>query len=238
MILLGVALYSPGRAQTPTYSWTLVLPKNETRAKDVVARDDFEAREMVQGMNTVEAVFHHRLTLQRTSISGLLSKPAPFCELDFDAVHPFVPTSEEKKVLHEYFARGGFMLMSEDVYPYTRAETLAVKSWPIVDFVTKELPAVDPNFTVERVTEKHPIFHQFYTAKTPKALSNELALNPRLPDFTLVSYKGHPCVFFTANCVCNETEWVPLPRPFPENTSIMEESYALVVNLYVYASMH
>jgi hypothetical protein len=236
--LLGIAWPSDGRAQAPSYSWTILVPKNDTREKDVIERDRLEIVNAVAAMNTVDAVFHNRLVWREAPITNLLSQPTPFCELDFDIIKPFVPTALEKKTLREYLIRGGFLLLCEDGYPYTREQILAVKSWPIVDFATKELPASDPNFTVERITEKHPLFRQYYKMGIPQAETNEMKINPRLPDYLLVSYKNHPCVFMVANCAIDNVEWVTLPKPYLVDEPIMQEDLELPINLYVYATMH
>jgi hypothetical protein len=236
--LLGTALSSVGWAQAPDYSWTILVPKNDTRDKDVVERDKLEIVNAVAAMNTVDAVFHERLVWRETSIVNLLSQPVPFCELDFDIIKPFVPTPLEKKTLREYLVRGGFLLLCEDGYPYTREEILKVKGWPIIDFVLKELPVADPNFTVERITEKHPLFRQYYKMGIPQAEVNEMKINPRLPDYMLVSYRHHPCVFIVANCAIDDEEWVTLPKPYLVDEPIMQEDLELPINLYVYATMH
>jgi len=226
------------RAGTPSYTWTTVVPENDTRAVDMREFDESITSRTVMAMNRAEPVFHQQLTWQRVKLSRLLSVSAPFCELDFDAMKPVILTAREKTVLKEFFIRGGFLILSEDVYPYTREEIRSIKKWPAIDFVTKDLPASDPNFTVEKITEKHAIYHQYYSTKIPQAERNELKANPNLPDFTLVSYRGHPCAFVYANYFCDDEQWIQQERPFPTDSELVPEDYALNVNLYIYVTMH
>jgi len=237
-LLLGIAWPSPVWAQMPSYSWTILTPEHDTREKDVVDRDFLEIKNGVDGMNMIDSIFHHRLVYRESSILNLLTQPAPFCELDFDIMKPFVPTTEEKKILREYLIRGGFLLLCEDGYPYTREEILTVKGWPIIDFVTKELPASDPNFRVERINADHPLLRQYYKMDIPQAELNEIKINPRLPDYLLVSYKNHPCVFMVANCAIDSVEWVTLTKPYLVDEPVMQWDLELPVNLYIYATMH
>jgi len=238
LVLLVLFWTVTARAGTPSYTWTTVVPENDKRAADMREFDESITSRAVTAMNRTEPVFHQQLTWQRVPLSHLLSVSAPFCELDFDAVKPMVLTAREKTVLREFFIRGGFLILSEDAYLYTREEIKSVKNWPAIDFVTKDLPASDPNFTVEKITEKHPIYHQYYSTKIPQAERNELKANPKLPDFTLVSYRGHPCAFVYANYFCDDEKWVPLVWPFPTDTELVPEDYALNVNLYIYVTMH
>jgi len=91
----------------------------------------------------------------------------PFCELRFDAVRPFYFTTEEKLILQEYFKRGGFVLFFIDAYPYAQDEFWKIKEWPLIDFLTKELPASDSRFTIGRATDAYPIFRAIITPRRP-----------------------------------------------------------------------
>ncbi len=193
---------------------------------------------MVDSMNKTEKVFHGQLNWQTAKINDLLSISAPFCELDFDMVKPFYLTTREKMILKEFLGRGGFLLLAEDAYPYTDEEILKVHSWPVIDFITKVLPAQNPDFQIVKVTNAHPILHQFYQTKMLDAEIHEFKINPYLPDFQLLTYRGHPCAFIYANYTCDDKDdrWVTEERPF--SSLIMPEDYAFNVNLYIYVTSH
>jgi len=237
VVLLSV-LPCPVLAQLPTYTWTSLIPQHDSRPADMRKYDRDTLSAMIVNMNATEKVFHQQLTWQELPIRRLLKVPAPFCELDFDPLHPLILTTQEKAILREYLGRGGFLQLGTDVYPYSQKELASVTKWPVVDFVTKELPALDPDFTVEKITEKHPIYHQYYSTYVPAPERWALRTFPHLPDCTLVSHKGHPCVFIYSNYYCEGDHWVVLPRPFNEDTDWIAEDYAMNVNLYIYTSMH
>lgn len=239
-LLLGGTLPMPGWAEQPSYTWTVLAPEKDSRPQDVREFDEIQSKTTVRDMNATDEVFHHRLTWQKVPIKDLLSASAPFCEFDFDAVKPQTLTAKEKTILREYLSRGGFILLSQDVYPYTREEYWPVKSWPVIDFFTKELPAADTDFKVERITEKHPIFHEYYKTRIVEPEKLELQENPNCPDFTLITYRGRPCIFIYGTYVCDGVQWITLPRPFGVlfTVSTYAEDNALDVNLYIYASMH
>ena len=236
--LLMLGLSFPGRAQVPSYSWAILIPENDSRPKEVRDFDEVVTKQLVHDMNNTETVFRHHLTWRQVPVSRLLSASVPFCEFDFDPVHPLVLTDREKAVLKEYFERGGVILLREGVYSYSPDELSGIKRWPIIDFLTGELPASSPDFRVEKIDEKHPLFHQYYSTRLPLPEARALQDFPHLPDLTLVSYKGHPCAFVYASYFCDGEKWLTISPPFPTDFSIVPEDYALWVNLYIYASMH
>ena len=189
-------------------------------------------------MNKTETVFQHRLVLRQLRISQLLVASAPYCELDFDPVHPLILTAREKVILKEYLVRGGVLMLREGVYPYTPEEILNIKEWPLIDFLTVELPAQDHGFTAEKITEEHPLFHQYYATKVPEPESRALMQFRNLPDMTFLTHKGHPCAFVYASYFCDGEKWITLSPPYPTNFTEVPEDYALWVNYYIYASMH
>jgi len=247
LLFLGLGLLSsPGNplramnaSEDSDFSWTMLAPQNDSRPPDVRIFDDHLSQSMLDSMNENEPIFHHRLTWRKQPISHLLSISAPFCELPFDAVHPQILTPKEKEIVKEYFKRGGFILLCEDAYPYPQDEFWAVKSWPIIDFITKELSASDPDFTWEKVTEKHQVFHQHLETNLPDSEKMELEGNPYSPYLIMVYYKGHPCAFVEAQFYhIEDDKWVDLPRPYVYVFDQNIEGYALTVNLYVYATLH
>jgi len=190
-------------------------------------------------MNDTEKVFRHQLAWNKVAIKNLLASSAPFCELRFDAVNPLVLTDQEKAILREYFVRGGFILFQEDAYPYFQDEFWSVKEWPVIDFLTKELPALDPDFTVQKVTDSHQLFHQYYNTQTAEFTKHELQDNPYTPNRTLLSYRGHPCAFvYGRYYLIEDGKWVAMPRPFEPVFSADPRGYQLTVNIYVYSQTH
>ena len=238
IILLAFFWPVCGRADLPAYTWTFLTTEKDSRPADVHECDEALSRKTVEDMNITEKVFHGNLTWRKMNLSRLLSASAPFCELDVDPAQPSALTSREAVILKEYLERGGFLLLSEDAYPYTLDQIATFTKWPIIDFVTRHLPAIDSNFTAEKLTEKHPLYHSFYKTKIPLAEKRALRDMPNLPDLTLVSYKGHPCAFVYASDFCEDDHWVTMGRPFPTDSVLVPEDYALYVNLYVYVSMH
>jgi len=227
-----------GMAAGAMFTWTCLVPENDSRPRDVRAEDEFSSNQTVVSMNQTEKVFHGQLEWRCAKIKDLLSISAPFCEFDFDAVKPQYLTAREKSILREYLSRGGFILLAEDGYPYTQEEFLKVRNWPVIDFFLKELPALDPGFKVEKLTDKHPIYHQYYDTKILPAEIHEFALDPYLPDLQLLSYRGHPCAFVYANYFCDHDSWVTAERPYPVMATLTPEDYALDVNLYLYVTSH
>ena len=73
------------RAGTRTIPRTRLAPQNDSRDEDTRSYDDFDSRTMVEGMNEVEDVFHHRLKWSEVRIRDLFASHSPFCELRFDA---------------------------------------------------------------------------------------------------------------------------------------------------------
>ena len=242
--LLGLAAFiavaCPGtaRAQIPNYYWSILIPENDTRPPEVRAFDESANKQLVRDMNKTEDIFQHRLLCQQLHISQLLSSSAPLCELDFDPVHPLILTAREKVIVEEYFERGGVLLLRESVYPYSPQELSGIKQWPIIDFLTMELPADDHDFIAQKITEKHPLFHQYYATKLPEPELRALMQFPNLPDLTLLTHKGHPCAFVYASYFCDGERWITLSPPYPTEFTEVPEDYALWVNYYVYASMH
>lgn len=241
IVFVGVVLMLAARAMAEgqEYPWTVLIPKNDSRDAEVRAQDDFDSRSLVASMNLSEQLFAHRLVWKKIAIADLLSTPTPFCELRFDAVHPLVLTDREKEILHEYFSRGGFILLQEDAYPYDESEFWPVKSWPVIDWLTKELPAADKDFSVTRVNDSHLLFRYHYVTKTAEYTRHELEGNSNTPNRTLVSYRGSPCAFvFGRYHVVENGKWVAEPRPFRRVFSMDPRGYQLTVNIYAYALLH
>jgi len=227
-------------AQSCTFPWTVLVPQNDSRDAEVRAMDDFDSRSLVFSMNANEKLFGHHLVWSRVPITKLLLVATPFCELRFDAVHPLVLTDEEKRVLREYFRRGGFVLFQEDAYPYDQDEFWAVHSWPVIDFLRKELPAADPDFKVTRIDDSHPLFNQVYHTRTAVLIQHELDGNPYTPNRTFVTYRDQACAFVYGryNLLGDDGKWFAAPRPFARVFSLESRGYMLTVNIYAYVALH
>jgi hypothetical protein len=226
-------------AQSDTYPWTVLIPKNDSRDPDEREQDYFDSRSQVASMNESEKLFGHHLVWSRIPISKLLTISTPFCELRFDAVKPLVLTDEEKLILREYFMRGGFVQLEEDAYPYGQDEFWSVHSWPVIDFLMKELPASDPDFKVTKITDAHQLFHQVYQTYTSDTVRHELDGNPYTPNRTLLSYRGRACALVRGRYTeVVDGEWVAMPRPFERVFSMDPRGYELTVNVYAYIELH
>jgi hypothetical protein len=227
------------RAQDSHFYWTSLVPKNDSRDRDVRSYDAFDTEALVVNMNASEQVFNHHLLWNTIAIADLLPTHTPFCELRFDAVKPLFLTDEEKQILREYFRRGGFVLFQEDAYPYSQDEFWKVKSWPVIDFLTRELPASDKDFTVQKINDSHQLFHQRYETKTSEMTRHELEGNPYSPNRTLVSYRGHACAFVYGRYnLVEDGKWAAMEQPYEHIFSLDAKGYKLSVNIYVYAAMH
>ena len=239
VLLMMLGADAACEAQVPTYSWTVLQPQNDPRTADVRSFDEFFSQSLVATMNRSEPLFQHRLTWNQVRIKDLLGFPTPFTELRFDALHPPALTLKEKAILREYLARGGFIMLIEDCYPYSQDKLWSVKSWPVVDFLTRELPASDPDFTVQRLKNEHMMFHQYYQTKINDLIQHELENNPSAPSQTLLSYRGHPCAYVVGQYFALVNgKWMAEPKPYPHVFKMRQKDYELSVNVYVYATMH
>ncbi len=218
------------------YPWVLLSPANDSREADVRDQDEAQSSNMVAVINRNETLFGHHLVWSKAEIKDLPKLAAPFCEMHFDAVKPFWLTPEEKSILTDYLKRGGFILFFIDAYPYPQDEFWSVKEWPIIDFIAKELPASDSAFTTGRATDDFPIFKVHYQTETADSIRHELTGNPNTPNRTLLFYRKRLCCFVMGNySYLEDGEWVPMPRPFPQQFSMVLKSYQLVVNIYTYS---
>jgi len=218
------------------YPWILLSPESDSRDSEMCDHDEAQSLNMVAVINQTETLFNHHVIWKKAAIKNLLALEAPFCEMHFDAVKPIGLSAEEKSILSEYIKRGGFILFFIDTYPYPQDEFWAVKEWPIIDFLTKELPASDSDFTTGRATDDFPIFKVHYQTETADAIRHELNGNPNTPNRTLLFYKNRLCCFVMGEYGYLENdEWIPNPRPFSRQFSQELKSYQLTVNIYTYS---
>ncbi len=223
-------------AQGLIYPWVFLNPENDSRDSDMRANDEADSSNMVGVINDAEDLFGHHLVWEKSSIRNLLSLNAPFCEMRFDAVRPFWFTPEEKSILTDYLKRGGFILFFIDAYPYDQDEFWKIKQWPLIDFLTKELPASDPGFTTGRATDDFPIFKAHYHTETADSIRHELTGNPNTPNRTLLFYRGRLCGFVMGRYnYLEDDKWVAASRPLARNFSMDAKSYRLIVNIYTYS---
>jgi hypothetical protein len=218
------------------YPWILLSAESDSRDAEVRAQDEAQSINMVGVINQTETLFNHHLIWKKAAIKDLLKMDAPFCEMHFDGVNPGGLSAEEKSILGEYLKRGGFILFFIDTYPYSQDEFWAVKQWSVIDFLTKELPASDPDFITGRATDDFPIFKVHYQTETADAIRHELNGNPNTPNRTLLFYRNRLCCFVMGEYGYLEDDiWVPMPRPFPRDFSMELKSYQLIVNIYTYS---
>ena len=219
LCLLGLGLIfaffsAPVRALE--YPWTYLTAENDSRDPEVQDQDEAQSQNMIQVMNDQEPFFNHRLFWRKSAIENLLTQDAPFCEMHFDAVKPFSFTPAEKSILAEYLKRGGFILFFIDAYPYPQDEFWKIKQWPLIDFLTTELPASDPDFAVGRATDAFPIFKVRYHTETADAIRHELTGNPNTPNRTLLFYqKRLCCLSWASTAIWRMTPGFPSPVPSP-----------------------
>ncbi len=224
------------QARALEYPWILLSPENDSRDPEMRDWDDADSLSMVGVMNQSESLFNHHLVWKKAAIKNLLALDAPFCEMRFDAVHPGSLSAEEKSILGEYFKRGGFILFFVDSYPYSQDEFWPVKKWSVIDFLTKDLPASDPEFTTGRATDDFPIFTAHYRTETPEPTKRELANNPNTPNRIMLFYRKRLCSFVIGRySYMEDGAWVPMPRPFPTDFSMDARGFKLVVNIYIYS---
>jgi hypothetical protein len=224
-------------AQSITYYWTALIPQNDPRDEEQRSFDEFDSQSWVDGMNQTEAIFHHHLIWNKVAIKDLLSFRTPFCELPFDAVKSLTLTDKEKSIVVEYLRRGGFIYLREDAYPYFESQYWNIKSWTILDFFTKDLPASDHNFVTQTITNDHPMNTFIYdTSKTTDTL---LPDGPYSPDNVLVTYHGRPSVFVYVRLgYYVNNSWLPVGKPYPHTFCIDAPSYQTTINNYVYVTQH
>jgi len=216
--------------------WILLSPQNDSRDADMCELDEAWSMNLVNVINANNELLNQHLTWGKCSIKKLLSMDVPFCELHFDAINPVGFTAEEKSILAEYLKRGGFILFFIDTYPYAQEDFWKVKQWPVIDFLTRELPASDPDFTTGKATDNFDIFKVHYLTETADSIRHELEGNPNTPNRTLLFYRNRLCCFVMGRySYLEDNTWVGEPKPFIRDLSSDPKSYQLVVNVYIYA---
>jgi hypothetical protein len=236
LFALVLSLAMVARVHAMEYPWVLLEAQNDSRDPEVREADEAFSRNMVSVINQSEDLFHHSVVWREAPVAKLLEMNAPFCEMHFDAVHPFAFTEEEKEVLAEYFRRGGFILFFIDAFPYDQDTFWPVKQWPVIDFLTKELPR-DPDFTAARADDDSPLFKIHYQTEASEAIRHELDGNPNTPNRTVVYYKNRLCCFVMGNynVLDDDGKWIAKPRPFSLEFSSELSGYERIVNVYVYS---
>ncbi len=218
------------------YPWVFLNPESDSRDPEMCDHDEASSSNMIDVINDSETLLDHRLVWGKAKIKNLLAMDVPFCEMHFDAINPIGLSMEEKAILGEYLKRGGFILFFIDTYPYYQDDFWRIKEWPIIDFLTKELPASDPDFTTGKATDSFPIFKIHYQTETADEIRHELEGNPNTPNRTLLFYRSRLCCFVMgAYSYLEDDTWVSMARPFPRRFSMVLKSYQLIVNVYIYA---
>ena len=216
--------------------WTMLIPAQDSRAADICNFDEADIRNMIDVLNKSNKLNHAHFVFSQTSINGLLDALTPFAVLHFDSVNPMEFTSAEKSILKEWFKRGGFLIACEDTYPYTQEEFRKDRQLPVFNFLIKELPASDPEFTIGKAGPTHPVFTDPFLTKPAPPFAIEIRENPNYKGFTMLFYKGKMAVFFLGRYNYMENgRWVPRARPFENYHGLLVESYLLYLNLYFQA---
>ena len=218
------------------YPWLLLSPENDSRDAETCQADEAWSSNMIQVINQNETLLKHHIVWRKGKIKNLLAMDVPFCELHFDAINSVGFSAEEKSILTEYLKRGGFILFFMDAYPYYQDDFWRIKEWPVIDFLTKELPASDPDFTTGKATEAFPFFKVHYQVVNNDATKYEIQGNPNTPDYTLLYYRNRVCCLVEGDYgYFEDGAWFPVARPFPRRFSTDLQAYRLIVNLYIYA---
>jgi hypothetical protein len=203
------------------------------------AWDRGDSAHFVEVANQSEAFAGRRFFWDHLPVNEVLDANTPFAELRFDSVKPMEFTHKEKTTLREWLMRGGFLLLFEDAYPYPQEEFRKNATLPVYEFFTRDLPSMDQRFTVERITDEHPIFHINHQTATGPAMAREMRENPHYRGRTLICYAGRPVAFFMGRYNFEQNDrWVPLPRPLRPAYGRELKSYHLIVNIYVYVMCH
>jgi hypothetical protein len=236
-LLIAIAgCFAASAARAAEYQWVMLTPESDSRNADMVEHDDLQSRNTVGVINQNEPLLHQSLVWRRVRIKDLLAAQVPFCEMHFDAVRAVSLTMEDRRILTEYLKRGGFILFFIDAYPYPEEEFWKIKQWPVIDFLTRELPTSDPDFTIGKASDDFPLFKVHYQTQTADAIRHELDGNPNTPNRTLVYDKGRLCCFVMGSySYLADGVWQAVDKPYPTDFSMELKSYQLIVNVYIYA---
>lgn len=216
--------------------WTMLTPANDTRDAEMRRWDEGDSLNFVGLMNANEKIAGGRFVWSKSAVRDVLAAKTPFAELRFDATKPMDFTPEEKKALKEWLKRGGFLLLFEDAYPYEEEEFRKQATLPVFEYLAKTLPAEDPDFTIVKADDSHPIFHTIYPTQTVPSIRREMEQNPHYRGRTMLFYRGKFAAFFMGRYSHEENgRFVPMPRPLLHTYSFDPRSYYLILNLYVYA---
>ena len=238
-ILLGVIILIAPGLRAGDLPWVMVTPRNDTRDAEMQAWDELDSIGTVALMNREEAMAEGNFVWGKSSIEDVLRTRTPFAELRIDPVHPMEFTPREKEVLVEWFKRGGFLLLLEDTYPYEQEEFRKLATLPAFDFLIRELPFTDPDFTFAKAEDDHPIFNVIYTTKTADWVAVERRENPHYRGRQYLEYKGRMVAFFMGRYnLMEEGRWIPMARPFPRASGHDVRGYYLMLNLYAHAMIH
>ncbi len=206
------------------YPWVFLIPNSSSYDSTGNNMDEAVSRNTVAILNQKEPLFNHHLIWKKVTIKNLLSMGTPFCEMHFDAVIPCKLDSEEKSIIEEYLKRGGFILLVIDTCRYSEEEYWNVKEWPIMNFLTHDLPASDHSFSTGKASENFPIFRLPYQFTFPDFIRHEFSENPYSPVHTQLFYQNRLCCFVL--------EFYSSARNRRDN------AYQLLVNIYTYSVMN
>jgi hypothetical protein len=214
------------------------VPEQDSRDGEVQAQDEKRSFISVGVINQQMDMFDRHLVWRKARVRDLLKLEAPFCEMHFDAVKPLRLTAEEKTTMAEYLRRGGFILFMIDTYPYTQRQFWGVSQWPIMDFIQRQLPATDPDFSAGKASDGNHIFKVYFPTQTAESIIHELQGNPETPNRTILFYRRRLCCFVMGQYgYLSGDEWMPLERPYQPDYAPDPRSFRLTVNVFVYSLM-
>lgn len=170
--MLSVLLLLSALAAGKDLVWTILTPEEDARDAGMVEFDRKMDEHLVATINTTDEL-RDRLQVKAHELGQLGSSRSAFASLHFDPTKPSELNEAEKKALELYLARGGFLLLVEDNYPYSQAEFRRPSRVAVFDYLTRELPARNPDFRATQAGQSHPVFHQLFQVEIPPAILRE-----------------------------------------------------------------
>lgn len=230
----GLALVAATGSAEPL-RWAVLVSERDARDAEMVEFDLRLDRHLIETLNTSE-VFEGRLTPVTSGIGELLESRSAFASLHYDPTRPVDLPEAERRILHEYLLRGGFLLLVENDYAYPpEVYRRGAVDGSLLDFFARELPRRDPEFRTERLPLSHPIFSAPHAIRYPDMLAREIARSERYAGETGI-FQGDRLVGYTYALYGYETPdgFAPLPRPFQPYT-LIADGYRVLVNIYSWA---
>ena len=226
-----------GSGQGFSLRWTILRSARDARDAEMIDFDTRMDRRLVDALNTAE-VFDGRLDVAVAPIDELLESRSAFASLHFNPTQPMKLAPREEQALAEFMARGGFLLLVENNYPYSAEIYRSRMTGTLFDFFAKDLPERDKKFRAEKLPLSHPIFDYPYRISVPPAIAREREHDPSYVGETVFFHEGRLVGFTFSLFGFDDGEaFVPVPRPFRVYT-LMDAGHRVLVNIYSYALSH